>query len=281
MVRSVDGTELHAEVFGGGACTVVLVHGWMCSSRMWRLQIADLAADHQVVTYDLRGHARSGPAAGGDYSSDALADDLDAVLHQVVPPDRTVVLAGHSMGAMSIVAWARAHPDQVQRRVDGVVLANTGVDELVGRARVVVVGAALARARLTFGTRLLGWALPLPKHPRALVSRVVGFLALGPSASPAQIAFATDMVMAGSAEVRAGFGATLATLDLLDALDALAVPAVVVAAEHDRLTPPVHARRMAEALPDATLVEIPGAGHLTPIEAPDELTGSIRRLSRP
>ncbi len=280
-VRSDDGTELHVEAFGDGAgCPVVLVHGWMCSMRLWHRQIRDLSPDHPVVAYDLRGHGRSGPAAGGDHSMDALAADLDAVLHQAVGHDVPVVLAGHSMGAMSIVAWARAHPGEVARRVAGAVLANAGVEELVGQARIVAVGDALSKAREAFAQRLLGWPVPLPSRPRAVVSRVVRAVALGPAASPAQVAFSTDMVLACPTEVRAGFGSTLSTLDLLDGLDALGVPTVVVAAEHDRLTPPVHARRIAAALADATLVEIPDAGHLTPIEAHAEITALIGELAR-
>ena len=280
-LRSADGTELHVEVFGSeSGPPVVLVHGWMCSLQLWRRQIVDLASDHYVVAYDLRGHGRSGTAVTGDYSVDALAADLDAVLHHTMAAPRPMVLAGHSMGAMGIVAWARAHPGKVRARVAGVVLANTGVEELVGRARVAALGTRLAPLRAAVGSRLLGSALPLPSRPRAVVSRVVRFLTLGPSASPAEVAFATEMVMACSAAVRAGFGTTLAAVDLLDGLDAVVVPAVVLTAEHDRLTPSVHGRRIAEALPDATLVEIPGVGHLTPIEAPCEVTGAIRRVAR-
>ena len=280
-VRSEDGTQLHVEVFGGGAGrTVVLVHGWMCSMRLWCRQIRDLSPHHRIVAYDLRGHGRSATAAGGDHSIEALAADLDAVLHQTVGPDVPVVLAGHSMGAMSIVAWARAHPGKVARGVAGAVLANAGVEELVGQARIVAVGDALSKAREAFATRLLGWPVPLPARPRAVVSRIVSAVALGPGASPAQVAFSTDMVLACPTETRAGFGSTLSTLDLLDGLDALGVPTVVVAAEHDRLTPPVHARRIAAALADATLVEIPDAGHLTPIEAHAQITAVIAELAR-
>ncbi|MDQ4134057.1 MAG: alpha/beta hydrolase, partial [Actinomycetota bacterium] len=76
------------------------------------------------------------------------------------------------------------------------------------------------------------------------------------------------------------FGATLAGVDLVSALGSLVVPTVVVAAELDRLTPPVHARAMVKALPDAQLVELPGTGHTTPLEAHAEVTELIRELVR-
>src|SRR5688572_8801226 len=59
-VRSVDGTELHVEEFGpADAPAVVFVHGWTMALRFWRYQIEELARDHRVVAYDLRGHGRS------------------------------------------------------------------------------------------------------------------------------------------------------------------------------------------------------------------------------
>ncbi len=162
-VTSADGTVLHAELFGPAeAPTVVLVHGWMCSLEMWTYQIRDLIPDHRVVAYDLRGHADSAPAADGEYSTDALAADLDAVLAACLPEGRRAVMVGHSMGAMSVVAWAGTHRHDVGRRLSGAVLLNTGVERLVAEARVVITAAALSRVKNGLGSWLLD--LPLP-HP--------------------------------------------------------------------------------------------------------------------
>ena len=80
-VTSPDGSRLHAEVHGPeGAPAVVLAHGWTCSTAFWAPVVRDLAADHKVVVYDQRGHGRSPAAGPGGYSTDALADDLAAVL---------------------------------------------------------------------------------------------------------------------------------------------------------------------------------------------------------
>lgn len=86
-VVSADGTVLHAEVHGPDAgLTLVLVHGWMCTSATWHHQIRALAGPVRLVAYDQRGHVRSRPGAGGDYSAEALAADLDAVLDQTCSP---------------------------------------------------------------------------------------------------------------------------------------------------------------------------------------------------
>lgn len=280
-VESPDGTRLHAEVFGAeDGPTIVLVHGWMCSLELWQYQIRELISDYRVVAYDLRGHGESEYAANGDYSIDALVADLDAVLAACVSTGQKAVVVGHSMGAMSVVAWAGAHPDEVGGRLAGAVLSNTGVERLIAEARVVITAAALSRVKQLVGPWVLDLPLPAPRRASPLISRVVRYLALSDRAGPAQVAFCTRMFLRCRPDVRAAFGATLAGIDLVFALSALVVPTVVVASELDRLTPPVHARAMVRVLPDAELVELPGTGHTAPLEAHIDLTAQIRDLAR-
>jgi pimeloyl-ACP methyl ester carboxylesterase len=106
----------------------------------------------------------------------------------------------------------------------------------------------------------------------------VRYLAMSNRATPAQVAFCERMFLRCRPDVRAAFGATLAGVDLVSALGDLTVPTVVVAAELDRLTPPVHARAMVKVLPDARLVELPATGHTSPLEAHTEVTHIIRAV---
>jgi pimeloyl-ACP methyl ester carboxylesterase len=72
----------------------------------------------------------------------------------------------------------------------------------------------------------------------------------------------------------------LATLDLEDGVRRLDVPTAVLCGTSDRLTPPVHARALAAALPHCLgLTELTGVGHMTPVEAPETVTGRIRDLA--
>lgn len=278
-VVSGDGTTLHAEVHGPDhGPTVVLAHGWMCSSAVWRRQVRALDGHVRVVTYDQRGHGRTPPASHGDYSGDALAADLAAVLDQVVPRGAHVVVAGHSMGAMAVVAWAHMHRREVAERIAGAALINVGVEQLVRRSTIVAFPPALSLVRTAIGKNVLAAPLVVPSRFNPVVYRLARAISLGPEATPAQAALCTDMFLDCRTEARAGFGATLATLDLAHALPALTVPTVVIAGRHDRLTPPVHAREAASVLADATLVELSGAGHMIPIEAPGEVTDHLRRL---
>ena len=112
-----------------------------------------------------------------------------------------------------------------------------------------------------------------------MLTRLVRAVVLGRAASPAQVAFCTEMLLDTPTDVRAAFGATLSTFDLASGLPALTVPTIVIAGEHDRLTPPVHARAIAAEVPGATLVEMAGVGHMAPIEAHDDVTDHLRRLA--
>jgi pimeloyl-ACP methyl ester carboxylesterase len=271
-----DGTPLAVHEAGPfDAPPVVFAHGWGMGSRFWFHQLRDLAADHRVVAFDQRGHGSSGSPPSGDHSLDALAGDLDAVLDATVRDGHRPLLVGHSMGAMTIVAWARRCSDRIAERTRGAVLADTGVDQLHS-----TFFAELGIARLvadTVGVRAFRSKLPVPSRTTPISSRVTRAIACGEAPSPSAVALTEQLFLDCPADVRSAFGATLSDLDLSDAVEHLRVPTLVVTGTADRLTPPVHAHRLAEALPEAELVELPGAGHQAPLEEPDTFTALLRQ----
>src|SRR5438105_15114563 len=102
-VRSADGTELYAEVFGpDGRPTIVLIHGWTEALRYWALVIRELVPECRIVAYDLRGHGRSAPAVDDDYSLQRFGEDVEAVLEGAVADGQRPIVAGHPLGGMSI-----------------------------------------------------------------------------------------------------------------------------------------------------------------------------------
>jgi pimeloyl-ACP methyl ester carboxylesterase len=279
-VVSADGTRLHAEVFGReDAPTIVLVHGWTNEIAVWHHQLRDLSDDHRVVAYDQRGHGRSDPPKGGEYSSDALGDDLHAVITATVPEGQQCVVVGHSMGGMTIVSWAGRNAEQVREHVGAAMLIGTGMGHLLEQMLVLRprFGASIHRA-LT--PRAVALPVQLPKHSTPLSLRAMRYIALSPGASPGTVAFTERMVAACPAPVRTGFGRALSMLDLYASVPKLDVPTTVMVGEVDRLTPPWHARKLAETLPDVVeLVELPEVGHMLQLEAPDEVTRRIRDLA--
>ncbi|MDD9206316.1 alpha/beta fold hydrolase, partial [Georgenia sp. 10Sc9-8] len=137
-----DGTRLVVRSAGPpDGPVVVLVHGLGLSVESWDGVAAALARTLRVITYDLRGHGESGRAVGGDYSLEAHADDLAAVLRDAVPAGAAPVVAGHSLGGAIIIAHARAASDG---RIAGAVFVGSG-------------GSSITVPGLP-GRRLPGWA---------------------------------------------------------------------------------------------------------------------------
>ncbi|MFI6350612.1 alpha/beta fold hydrolase [Streptomyces sp. NPDC050560] len=276
-VVSADGARLHTEVYGPqDAPAVVLSHGWTCSTAFWAAQVRDLAAGHRVIVYDQRGHGRSPlPADTGGYSARALADDLEAVLDATLEPGRRAVVVGHSMGGMTIMA-AAGRP-AVREHAAAVLLCSTGHERLVAEARVIPLRAGRLRDRLT--RAVLASRAPLgPVTP--LSRRLLRYGTMGRGATPEMVDVCARIVHACPRRARCGWAGLFEGLDLTERVRALDVPTAVVVGRSDRLTPAVLGRGIAACVPDcAGLTELPGIGHMTPIEAPDEITRRIRELS--
>jgi pimeloyl-ACP methyl ester carboxylesterase len=277
-VVSADGTALYAERFGPETGhTIVLAHGWTEVLAFWGPVIERLtAAGQRVVAYDLRGHGESAPGAAGDYALERFGEDVEAVLAAAVAPTRRATIVGHSLGAMSIAAWAGGH--DVRARADGAVLVNTGLGDLIGGHLLIgEVAKMLNHPRMS--RAVLRSGLPIAPFSTPASQAVIRYAAFGPTATRGDVAFYERMLLACPADVRAACGVVLSDLDLWEAVAGLTVPTLIVAGENDRLTPPEHARRILAALPEpAGLLELPRTGHMSPLERPRELADAIVEL---
>src|ERR1022692_891867 len=131
-----DGVPLHAEISGrdDAPVTIIFCHGYTLNQNCWHYQRRDLAALGRLVFWDQRGHGRSCGADGDNVTVDQLGADLHSVLAAVAPGNAPVVLVGHSMGGMAIMALADQHPGLFGHKVIGVVLISTaasGVDPTI------------------------------------------------------------------------------------------------------------------------------------------------------
>ncbi|MEU5363395.1 alpha/beta hydrolase [Streptomyces sp. NPDC005925] len=270
---SADGARLHVEVHGPeSAPAVVLSHGWTCSTAFWAAQIRALSADHRVIAYDQRGHGRS--AASPACSTDALADDIEAVLGATLAPGERAVLVGHSMGGMTVMAASgRA---AFREHAAAVLLCSTGSSGLVAASTVLPLRPGRIRTWLT--GKILASRAPLgPVTPAA--RRILKYATMGPGSEPDMVEACARIVHACPRRVRHTWSKVLAMLDLDHGVRELRVPAAVVVGTADRLTPPVTARAVTDALPESLgLTELPGIGHMTPVEAPELISGKIREL---
>ena len=286
-VRTDDGVPLHVEVDGldDADLTVVFCHGYTLNQDAWHYQRRDLRGSLRLVFWDQRSHGRSGRGRPGDATIEQTGDDLRAVLDAAVPPDRPVVLVGHSMGGMSIMALADRHPELFGSRVVGVALVNTSCGDMGEMTLGLPLVLAKAVRPLAPGTlRGLGRRAELVDKARGLgadlafvVTRKMAFA--DKHVSPSVVGFLEQMIRETPIDVIAEYYPALMAHDKIGCLDVLGgVPMLVLAGGRDRLTPAEHARRIAAALPDAELVEVEEAGHVLPLEYPGVVTGGLRRL---
>jgi pimeloyl-ACP methyl ester carboxylesterase len=275
----------------GGApdLTVVLVHGFVVDRRMWhfqRIAMSALTAPRvRQVLYDQRGHGRSGRSTWRASTIEQLGRDLDSVLRAVVPSG-PVVLVGHSMGGMTIMALAEQQPEFFMRRVVGVALLCSSAGELsrmrlarplLGRrSPLATVGGFAAAGQ----PGLVEWARRLGADATLPLIRTLAFGEQPPT--PAQLDLMERMIAGTSVEVMTQYLRTLGEHDRFRALVGLRqCEVLVLGGDTDRVTPYSHTEALAAALPDAELVRATGAGHMAPLERPDvvneHLVGLLRR----
>jgi pimeloyl-ACP methyl ester carboxylesterase len=280
-VTTEDGVALSVHEHGpdDAAVTVVLAHGYVQSSRLWNGQVRDLLAarpDAKVVTYDHRGHGASARCARDTATLDQLGHDLAAVLDAVAPTG-PVVVGGHSMGGMTIMALAEQRPELFGERVVGAAFVATSSGGL---------------ADVTWGlpapvARLAKRALPVLNEraaraeqrgvPRKL-SPFESRLIFGKGADPADVQETLDVMADCSSETVAAFLATFSDHDRGKALEVLDVPAVVLAGDQDLLCPLAHSRAIAAGLPQGELAVYPGAGHMVQLERRREVSTRLADL---
>jgi len=278
-VVSADETSIHAEAFGPeSAPTVVLVPGWTETLQIYRLVTRGLLErGFRVVSFDLRGQGQSGEPADGDQAIERYGEDVEAVLATASHGRDDVILAGHSMGGMSIMAWAAAF--EASTRVRAVALINTGAVGLVD-ASTLLPGRIPAGARRGIGAKFVLGAAPPPPFSTPVSRALLRYAAFGPTATDAQVDFFERMGWECPAAVRIAAGTTLATLDVTAGLGRLEVPTLVLTGAQDRLTPPALSEQMAELLPaPAELTILPQTGHMSPLERPAELVEALVRLA--
>jgi len=264
-VTTPDGVELAVTIAGpDDAPTVVLSHCWTGSRAIWG-PVADRLVDdgHRVVLYDQRGHGDSGH--GDEPPTIAmLGDDLRAVLEAVDVHD--AVLVGHSMGGMSVQSYAAEHPTDFKERVKGVVLVATAA-QTVGRA---LPGPLVERL---IGDHYPAWA------GRGALGRALVRGSIGSAPQRAHVELTLDGWARTTGYARAGFLTAMSGMDLRTSLRDTGVPTVILVGTRDRLTPVPLARRLAEGIPGSELTVLPGAGHMLPLERPDDIVKAVAGIA--
>ena len=264
--------------------TMVFVHGYALNLDCWHFQREAFRGKHRMVFYDQRSHGRSGRSDREHATIEQLGDDLVSVIEELAPKG-DVVLVGHSMGGMSIIALAERHPELFAKRVSGVALVSTTAGGLhphrtLGRwvpDRLGTLVAPRVIAALAKAPELVDSARRSGSNIGFIVADMFAF---GSKDVPAaHVEFLDEMLAGTSFDVLAEFFPNFSQLDKFDHLGALGkMPTTIICGTKDKLTSVGHSRKMAQRLPDAVLVECEGAGHMVIFEARDQVNAALEDL---
>jgi len=258
--RRPDGTLSTALAGGEGGEPLVLLHGFPFAPAMWEPQLRDLRREARLLAPALLGLGTGRLARGAAPGMDDYADDVLAWMDET--GIHRAVVAGLSMGGYVAFALRRRAPE----RIAALALIDTKPEadgEETRRGRVATREAIAKGGMAAVAGGMLGNVLGATTHRTRpdVVERVRRMIL---DTDPAGAMAAVDALRERPDSV-----ATLATID---------VPVTVVVGEEDTLTPPDVARAMAGRIAGARLVVVPGAGHVTSLEAPEAVTRVLREL---
>jgi pimeloyl-ACP methyl ester carboxylesterase len=245
--------SLALETRGAGSRTLLFAHGWISGRRMW-YDVVERLDPSRFTSHllDFRGAGLSDrPLAGHDL--DGYASDLQAALAEIGP----AIVVAHSMGGKIAQYIATLGDLNVER----LVLVAPGVARAV----------TMSEQHRMMAEQAFGSRVRIEAFQQAAMRRPI---------SPPAMERIVDDALIAQREHWFGWYDHGRLADFADRLDRIAVPAVVVAGEHDPLAPPGRVKReVAEQIGGALFVSLRNAGHNLPVETPDEIAGILARTA--
>jgi 3-oxoadipate enol-lactonase len=245
------------EARGPEAPRLALIHSLALDRSVWDGVVAKLAGAAEILTFDCRGHGRSG-RPHMEYTAELFARDLKELFDHL--GWQKAAIAGCSMGGCVAQAFAGMYPE----RASALALLDT--------------------------TAWYGPEAPKQFRDRAAAAKAKGMQGLidfqvtrwfsekFPKAHPERVEAATKVFLANDFDCYAATCALLGDADLRHYAPKLKLPVAIIVGEEDYATPVAMAKALHEALPQSTLKIIIGGRHLTPIECPDEIAAAISEL---
>jgi 3-oxoadipate enol-lactonase len=247
--------RIYYEVVGEGP-PILLGHSFFCSGEMWRNQVPVLAESHRVINLDYRGHGRSSPLREELDLYELVEDSVALLDHLGI---EQAVWAGLSVGGMTAMRAALHFPE----RVRALILIDTDADAertwIKWKSRPMGAGTRLVGLRPFLPAVVSGmFGATTCRENRELVEEWRGRFA---ACDPESIRRFLDMLMRRDSVV--------------SRLNEIEVPTLVITGAEDRALPQALSKKIDDGLPDSTLVVVAGAGHLSTLEQPEQVTAAM------
>jgi pimeloyl-ACP methyl ester carboxylesterase len=268
QIPAADGGSLHVLERGRGR-PLVLIHGISLQAAVWSPQLHQLGDRYRVLAMDVRGHGRSHAGADG-FGRKVAAQDLATMVDHFDLHDAVIV--GHSMGGMILMEFAGDFPDQVAKRVAGLVFMDTAAYQLLPNPALPIAKVLGRQLKERFEG---GRPVPHPQFGEDDFSWVFARLAFGQRPSAKAIGQVCRFLEAMPQSTSLPSYIDLLDHDARTVLAATHTPSLVLVGSRDVLTPVFTARRVAQLLPHARLEVVPGAGHQLMQERPDEVAALL------
>ena len=245
----------HVESAGRGA-PVLFIHGGTASAREWRYVLPLLAEHAECVAIDRLGCGESDRSARG-YDRATLTDSLFAVADALGWLSFAVV--GQSFGGFWALSMAFAKPE----RITGMVIVNGAGGPMTEAELAAWEGRRAARRQTT------------PSDPSAAIDAVMQEILANPGRVPRSfrdvLRFQTEHADPGQLDAVSGEFRRLAVAPYSE----LRMPTLVIWGEQDSMIPLERGHKLAEAIPGARFVGLPGVGHTCQVEAPREFAEAL------
>lgn len=255
MEIETNGVRIHVTTQGAGPLALVCLHYYGGSARTWAPVAARLAARYRIVATDHRGWGESEAPAHG-YGIGELAADAEGVIKAL--DLQRYILVGHSMGGKVAQLIASRRPPGLE----GLVLVAPSPPSptvLSEEQRATLSGAYRSRESVEFVIDHVLTARPLDPASRAQV---------------------IEDSLNGAPQARAAWPDVAMREDIATAVASINVPTIVISGEHDQVDRVATLQaELLPRIPHAALHILPGVGHLSPLEAPDELAQGIARFA--
>lgn len=266
-----DGSVLHVEITGpDDAPPVVLTHGWGLTQDAWD-DVRHYLGDHfRFISWDLPGLGQSKRPDNRDYSMEALAGHLEAVLS--LAGGRPAILVGHSIGGMITLSFCKHYPQDLGLRVSGLVLIHTTYTNPVRTTRFAPFYTAIEKPvlvpllYLTMAFWPLAWLMNWMMYRNGTAHQQAYDGSFTGHQSWEELDWVALRQAKSSPSVLARGMLGMLHYDATDVLETIPVPALIVAGDRDGVCLPEASKTMHSRIPDAELLLMTPGKHMAYLE---------------